>query len=124
MRVGAGYAVVTPQGTISAENVLIATNGYTDEAVREIGKRVFPLGSYIVATEPLPEDVAAKLIPQRRVVFDPSIISIIFACRPIIGCCSVAVPLQAAHAGGQSQERRYFAAGHGAGLSRIEGRQG
>ena len=70
MRVGAGYAVVTPQGTISAENVLIATNGYTDAAAPELRKRVFPLGSYIIATEPLPEDVAAKLIPQRRMVFD------------------------------------------------------
>ncbi len=70
MREGTGFAVVTPQGTIKAENVLIATNGYTDEAARGIGQRVFPLGSYIIATEPLPEDVAARLIPQRRVVFD------------------------------------------------------
>jgi glycine/D-amino acid oxidase-like deaminating enzyme len=70
MRQGTGFAIVTPQGTIKAENVLIATNGYTDDAAREIGQRVFPLGSYIIATEPLPDDVAAKLIPQKRVVFD------------------------------------------------------
>ncbi|HSD84243.1 MAG TPA: FAD-binding oxidoreductase, partial [Anaerolineae bacterium] len=70
LRDGTGYAVVTPQGTIKAENVLIATNGYTDGAARDIRQRVFPLGSYIVATEPLPADVAARLIPQRRVVFD------------------------------------------------------
>jgi glycine/D-amino acid oxidase-like deaminating enzyme len=70
MRDGTGFAVVTPHGTVKAENVLIATNGYTDEAAREIGRRVFPLGSYIIATEPLPDDVAAKLIPQKRVVFD------------------------------------------------------
>ncbi len=70
MRNGTGFAVVTPQGTVTAENVLIATNGYTDEAAREIGKRVFPLGSYIIATEPLPAEVAAKIIPHRRVVFD------------------------------------------------------
>jgi glycine/D-amino acid oxidase-like deaminating enzyme len=70
MREGTGYAVVTPHGTLKTQQVLIATNGYTDAAAREIGRRVFPLGSYIIATEPLPEDVAAKLIPQRRVVFD------------------------------------------------------
>jgi glycine/D-amino acid oxidase-like deaminating enzyme len=70
MREGGGFAVVTPQGTIKAENVLIATNGYTDEAARAIGRRVFPLGSYIIATEPLPDEVAAQLIPQKRVVFD------------------------------------------------------
>jgi glycine/D-amino acid oxidase-like deaminating enzyme len=67
---GAGFAIVTPQGTLKAENVLIATNGYTDEAARDIGRRVFPLGSYIIATEPLPADVVAKIIPQQRVVFD------------------------------------------------------
>jgi len=67
---GPRYAVVTSRGTITAENVLVATNGYTDEAAREIGKRVFPLGSYMIATEPLPAELAAKLIPQRRVVFD------------------------------------------------------
>jgi glycine/D-amino acid oxidase-like deaminating enzyme len=70
MREGTGFAVVTMHGTIKAENVLIATNGYSDEVAREIGKRVFPLGSYMIATEPLPDEVAAKLIPQGRVVFD------------------------------------------------------
>jgi glycine/D-amino acid oxidase-like deaminating enzyme len=70
LRDGNGYAVVTPQGTVKAETVLIATNGYTDEAAPELRKRVFPLGSYIIATEPLPPELAAKLVPQRRVVFD------------------------------------------------------
>ncbi len=70
MRDGAAFAVVTPQGTIKAAHVLIASNGYTDEAARDIGRRVFPLGSYIIATEPLPADLAARLIPHGRVVFD------------------------------------------------------
>jgi glycine/D-amino acid oxidase-like deaminating enzyme len=67
MRDGAGYAVVTPHGTIKAEQVLIATNGYTDDAAREIGKRVFPLGSYIIDSRCRD---GPQLIPQRRVVFD------------------------------------------------------
>jgi len=70
IREGPRYAVVTPQGTITTENVLVATNGYTDEAAGDIRKRVFPLGSYMIATEPLSAELAAKLIPQRRVVFD------------------------------------------------------
>ncbi len=69
-RQGAHFKVLTSRGTIGANDVLIATNGYTDAAAPEIRKRVFPLGSYIIATEPLPEPVAAQLIPQRRVVFD------------------------------------------------------
>lgn len=70
MRSGNRYAVVTPQGTIGAENIFVATNGYTDEAAHEIRRRVFPLGSYMIATEPLPAELAARLIPRRRVVFD------------------------------------------------------
>jgi glycine/D-amino acid oxidase-like deaminating enzyme len=70
MRTGSKYAVVTSQGTVTTDNVFVATNGYTDEAAREIGRRVFPLGSYMIATEPLSAELAAKLIPQRRVVFD------------------------------------------------------
>ena len=69
-RNGAQLKVVTSRGTIGAKDVLVATNGYTDAAAPAIRKRVFPLGSYIIATEPLPQAVAAKLIPQRRVVFD------------------------------------------------------
>ncbi len=70
VRDGRQYAIVTPRGTVKADNVLIATNGYMDEAVKDIGRRAFPLGSYMIATEPLPAALAAKLIPQRRVVFD------------------------------------------------------
>ena len=69
-RNGTNYAVVTPHGTIRTEKILVATNGYTDEAARAIGRRVFPLGSYIIATAPLSAEVAAQLIPQRRVVYD------------------------------------------------------
>ncbi len=69
-RAGTQFKVLTSRGSIGAKDVLVATNGYTDAAAPEIRKRVFPLGSYIIATEPLTQDLAAKLIPQRRVVFD------------------------------------------------------
>ncbi len=69
-RAGANFKTLTPRGMIVSQEVLVATNGYTDAATPEIRKRVFPLGSYIVATQPLSDDLAAKLIPQRRVVFD------------------------------------------------------
>ena len=69
-RQGTGFKIGTPGGALEAKDVLVATNGYTDAAAPEIRKRVFPLGSYIIATEPLAGDLAARLIPQRRVVFD------------------------------------------------------
>lgn len=62
--------IKTDQGQINASDVIIATNGYTDQAVPFFQKRIIPIGSYIIATEPLREDLAQRLIPNRRAVFD------------------------------------------------------
>jgi glycine/D-amino acid oxidase-like deaminating enzyme len=62
--------VVTGRGTIEAGAVIVATNGYTDGAVPFLRRRIIPIGSYIVATEPLSESVAAELAPTGRVFFD------------------------------------------------------
>ena len=36
----------------------VATNGYTDGVAPTLRRRVIPIGSYIIATEPLPEELA------------------------------------------------------------------
>ncbi len=64
------WRVFTPRGPIGAQEILVATNGYTDAAAPALRRRVIPVGSYIIATEPLPADVAARLVPQRRMVYD------------------------------------------------------
>ncbi|MDQ6708956.1 MAG: FAD-binding oxidoreductase [Candidatus Dormibacteraeota bacterium] len=65
-----GFDVETPQGLIRCREVLLATNGYTDSLLPRLRRRVIPVGSYIIATEPLPEDLAHGLIPNRRMLFD------------------------------------------------------
>jgi len=62
--------VSTSRGQIDAANVLVATNGYTDRAAPAVQRRFVPIGSFIIATEPLEPDVATGLLPTRRVVFD------------------------------------------------------
>lgn len=69
-REGSGFRVETGRGRISAAQVFAATNGYTDAALPALRRRVIPIGSYIIATEPLRDEVAARLLPQRRVVSD------------------------------------------------------
>jgi glycine/D-amino acid oxidase-like deaminating enzyme len=69
-REGDGFEVQTARGTVRASQVLVATNGYTDSAVPWLQRRVMPVGSYIVATEPMDPDVVARLIPQGRNVGD------------------------------------------------------
>ncbi len=51
---GAGFKVDTSLGTVRAGQVVVATNGYTTaEPVPELARRVVPIGSYIIVTEPL-----------------------------------------------------------------------
>ena len=65
-----GFLVTTPRGSIAVRDVLVATNGYTDAAAPALRRRVIPVGSYIIATEPLPPGVGEGLLPRRRMVFD------------------------------------------------------
>jgi len=67
---GGDRVVHTPRGSIRAGAVLVATNGYTDGLVPWIGQRVLPIGSYIVATEPMSEEPAASISPRGRCFFD------------------------------------------------------
>ena len=64
--------IVTTGGpvNIDAGEVLFATNGYSNGAAPALTRRFVPVGSYIVATEPLEEDVARAILPQGRMVFD------------------------------------------------------
>jgi len=65
-----GFIVKTPRGQIAARDVLLATNGYSDGLVLSIRRRIIPIGSYIIATEPLSADRARSAIPNRRMLFD------------------------------------------------------
>jgi glycine/D-amino acid oxidase-like deaminating enzyme len=64
------FVVETKRGSILARDVLVATNGYTDGVVPALRRRIIPIGSYIIATEPLPEDLARELSPTGRAYFD------------------------------------------------------
>src|SRR5215212_2997163 len=67
---GAGWRVVTSRGTVIAGDVVIATNGYTGDVTPALRRRVVPIASHIIATEELPADLAASLIPKWRSISD------------------------------------------------------
>jgi len=69
-RRGGSFTVRTPRGAIATRDVVLATNGYSDRLVPSIRRRVIPIGSYIIATEPLSADRAQSAIPNRRMLFD------------------------------------------------------
>jgi glycine/D-amino acid oxidase-like deaminating enzyme len=69
-RAGGGWRVRTSRGTVTARDVLVATNAYADELVPALRRRVLPMGSFIIATAPLDPALAAEVLPTRRVVFN------------------------------------------------------
>ena len=69
-RQGSGWRVDTARGTLTAGDVVIATNGYTGRLTPSLRRRVVPVASHIIATEELPPDLAASLIPKGRTLSD------------------------------------------------------
>jgi glycine/D-amino acid oxidase-like deaminating enzyme len=67
---GGGFRIAHARGSIGARNVVVATNGYTGSLTPWLRRRVIPIGSYIIATEPLPRETMARLMPKQRVVSD------------------------------------------------------
>jgi glycine/D-amino acid oxidase-like deaminating enzyme len=65
-----GWLVRTARGEIHADEVVIATNGYTGDATPELKRRIVPVASHIIATKELPPALAASLIPKRRTLSD------------------------------------------------------
>jgi len=62
-----GFKVTTPRGTIACRDVIIATNGYTDDLVPEIKRRIVPIGSGLIATGEIPQALYTRLLPKNRV---------------------------------------------------------
>ncbi len=69
-REASGFTVKTARGLIQANRVVIATNGYTGALTPWHRRRVIPIGSYIIATEPLDKAVMDRLMPTNRVISD------------------------------------------------------
>ena len=60
----------TTEGDVFAKQLVVATNGYTDGAFPELKRRMIPIGSYIVNTEPLSGNVIRSLMPGCDLVID------------------------------------------------------
>ncbi|WP_376090487.1 NAD(P)/FAD-dependent oxidoreductase [Roseomonas sp. CCTCC AB2023176] len=74
-RAADGFSIQTPRGSLRAGAVLVTTNGYSlgpdgGSAMPWLARRVIPVGSYIIATEPLPVGTMDRLFPGRRMIGD------------------------------------------------------
>jgi glycine/D-amino acid oxidase-like deaminating enzyme len=67
---GDGFEALTSRGVVRARQVLLATNGYSGPLSPWHRRRVIPIGSYQIATEPLGRDRVRALIPRGRNIVD------------------------------------------------------
>jgi len=64
---GTTWHAATPRGSIQAKQVLVATVGASPQApFGWFRRRIVSVGSFAVATAPLPADLVARLFPTRR----------------------------------------------------------
>ncbi|MEL7396149.1 MAG: FAD-binding oxidoreductase [Pseudomonadota bacterium] len=69
-RDGRRFVAQTPKGKVTADKVVLCTNGYTTRAFRWHLARVFPLPSYLIGTEALPPNLIGHLAPGRRMMVE------------------------------------------------------
>jgi glycine/D-amino acid oxidase-like deaminating enzyme len=60
-----GYEVATARGVVRARDVIVAVNGYTDEADRWLRRRIVPVRSRIITTAPLSPNLMGELMPRQ-----------------------------------------------------------
>ncbi|WP_372624144.1 NAD(P)/FAD-dependent oxidoreductase [Falsiroseomonas sp.] len=79
-RDGGRFIVATSAGAVRARHVMVATNGYTGRATPWHRRRVIPVASYMIATEPLGPERVQALLPKARVYGDTK--KILYYFRP------------------------------------------
>ncbi len=67
---GSPVRLITDKAKIKAGHLLWAANGYLGHAERRIAEAVMPINNFIIATEPLDEDLAQSVISQNHAVAD------------------------------------------------------
>lgn len=69
-KAGTGHQVETESGVISAAEVVLGTGGYTDKSAPYHRRRIIPMSSTIIATEPIGAERVSALLPAGCPVID------------------------------------------------------
>ena len=84
MQPGATVKLRTARGAVRASHVLLAGNVYLHGVAPMLENRIMPVGTYIVASEPLAPELARSLIPSGAAVCDTNFVLDYF--RPTADC--------------------------------------
>jgi glycine/D-amino acid oxidase-like deaminating enzyme len=77
-RRGASWAVATGSGTVLAEHVVLATNGYTDDLWPHLRRTIVPVFGAMAATVTLPDSLARVIMPGRGVLYESAAVTVYY----------------------------------------------
>lgn len=81
-RDGGKFKVITARGPVRAGDVIMSTNGHTDRVSPWLRRRLIPIQSQIIATEPLPPAEVEALMPKGRQYGDTRLLHNYFRASP------------------------------------------
>jgi len=62
--------IITEGGTVRANNMILACNGYLDKLVPKMAGKIMPINNFVLATEPLGDDLAKQIIRDDYAIQD------------------------------------------------------
>jgi len=110
---GRDWRIETGQGALRARSVVVATNAYTDDLVPGLAKTLLTLQSIQIATAPLPEALASRILTGGECVSETRRLAFYFRRSP-----DGRLILGGRGAAGEEEREALFRALHGA-LARI-----
>ncbi|HEY2132958.1 MAG TPA: FAD-binding oxidoreductase, partial [Acetobacteraceae bacterium] len=81
-KAGGGWAVETASGVVTAEKLILATNGYTSDVWPGLRRSLVPLSSAIAATGPLPDAVVQAIMPVRSALYEIGSVTVYYRFDP------------------------------------------
>ena len=112
-REGTGWRIETPGGVLRSRSVIIGTNAYSDALIPGLAQTLLTVQSILIATEPLPGDMAARILPHGECVSETRRLAFYFRRSP-----DGRLVFGGRGAAGEEERESLFAALHGA-LARI-----
>ena len=79
---GAAPVIKTAKGEVKCRFVVLAGNTYLGDLVPELNNRIMPVGTYVVASNPLAPELAQSLIPNQAAVCDNNFVLDYFRMAP------------------------------------------
>src|SRR5271167_1014053 len=75
---GSEWQARTASGIVTAERVVLATNGYTDDLWPRLRHSIVPLFGAIVATAPIPPQLADRIMPGRAALYEIGTVTVYY----------------------------------------------